>query len=74
MKYSCNACGKYVEAGGGHSCHTSYTPQVSKADAEVERLNLWIRNITDAFDLLAKEGFVDFAYRANLIVRKTEPK
>jgi len=33
MKYSCNACGRWVEAGSGHSC---YTPTSARTELEAD--------------------------------------
>ena len=37
MKYNCEACGMYVEAGSGHSCYTP-TPPRAELDRERERI------------------------------------
>ena len=39
MKYSCSACGRYVEAGGGHSCY-SPSPQLDVGVSQKQALRI----------------------------------
>jgi hypothetical protein len=49
MKYHCNACGQYIEAGDGHSCYEPISPRVDPKDARIVELEKALRYYRDEY-------------------------